>query len=1084
MAPERTKTLTSKRLVTRERGSQLLVDLNPEQRRAVTHESGPLLIVAGAGTGKTTVITRRIAWLILEKKVPTDGILALTFTEKAATEMEERVDRLLPYGYVDLWISTFHSFCERVLKRHALDIGLPNDFTLIGPTAAWLLMRRNLDRFNLDYYRPRGNPTKFLHALHEHFSRCKDEAVGPEEYLAYAKEFRLDADAEHSTARHSEGAKATEESHKNVRASHDVRSLDRLGMTNGNDASEAARIAEVANAYHVYQQLLLEEGALDFGDLLVSCLKLFRERPAILARYRKQFQHILVDEFQDTNWAQYEIVKLLAPGVPPLRVRGGKGELRTDRNPSQPPLTTRGGERAEPNLTVVADDDQAIYAWRGASMSNVLHFKEDYPMATNVTITTNYRSRQDILNAAYRLISVNDPNRLEVSLGIDKKLTAAEKGSGIIEVLHAPDAAMETRMVVERILARKNPASENVKHLVSDTPGWNDFAILVRANRQAEQFLPALNAAGIPYQFLASRGLYRKPIILDVLAHLQLLDDYHESPACYRVLNIPTFGFTYDELLTLTNWAGRKAKSLFEVLREARVVPGLTPVTLKKIEHVLGLIAKHAELARTAPVREVVLAFLEESGILKSITDEETAEDHATVGFLNQFWKRIEAFEESADEPTVKRFMEMIDLEREAGDDGSLPTDPNEGPEAVKVLTVHAAKGLEFRYVFIVNLVEQRFPATDRSEPIEIPIALTKVIVPEGDVHMAEERRLFYVALTRAKEGLWLSYADDYGGVRKRKPSRFLTELGLESGVVSREDRSSFKSHASRLKTHDFGITPHAPIPPSHALPSKLSFTQLKAYQTCHWQYHYAHVLRVPIRGRYVFSFGQTMHIVLQQLFNRVLEQSSTQQGDLFGVAKSKAQSSKLKTSPNVQIPKLEDLLEIYERAWIDDWYESKRQAKEYFENGKRILKEFYAKHAAEGWPSVHATEQPFTVKFGTYSVMGKVDRIDQIANEGVEIIDYKTGKPKEKLDADDKTQLLIYQVAATQALGLTPKILSYYYLEDNSKISFLGTSDELERLAATVADIGQRIASGDFASTPGRHCQYCDFKNICPFAQ
>ncbi|MBI4449828.1 UvrD-helicase domain-containing protein, partial [Candidatus Uhrbacteria bacterium] len=175
----------------------LLVDLNPEQRRAVTHERGPLLIVAGAGTGKTAVITRRIAWLILERKVSTDGILALTFTEKAATEMEERVDRILPYGYVDLWIQTFHGFCERVLKRHALDIGLPNDFTLIDPTAAWLLMRRHLDRFELDYYRPRGNPTKFLHALHEHFSRCKDEAVMPEDYLTYARGLQLNADVEH-----------------------------------------------------------------------------------------------------------------------------------------------------------------------------------------------------------------------------------------------------------------------------------------------------------------------------------------------------------------------------------------------------------------------------------------------------------------------------------------------------------------------------------------------------------------------------------------------------------------------------------------------------------------------------------------------------------------------------------------------------------------------------------------------------------------------------------------------------------------------------------------------------------------------
>jgi DNA helicase-2/ATP-dependent DNA helicase PcrA len=271
---------------------------------------------------------------------------------------------------------------------------------------------------------------------------------------------------------------------------------------------------------------------------------------------------------------------------------------------------------------------------------------------------------------------------------------------------------------------------------------------------------------------------------------------------------------------------------------------------------------------------------------------------------------------------------------------------------------------------------------------------------------------------------------------------------------------------------------------PTHVLPSRLSFTQLKAYQTCPWQYHYAHVLRVPIRGRYVFSFGQTMHLTLQSFFNRVLERSSVQQDSLFGAGKSEIRNPKSETNPKTQIPKLEELLEIYERAWVDDWYEKSSQKKEYYENGKRILKEFYAKHEASGWPTVHATEQPFTVKFGTYSVLGKADRIDQLADGGVEIVDYKTGRPKEKLDADDKTQLLIYQVAASQALGLEPKVLSYYYLETNEKVSFLGSSKELEQLATTVADVGARIASGDFTATPGRHCQYCDFKNICPYAQ
>jgi DNA helicase-2/ATP-dependent DNA helicase PcrA len=309
----------------------------------------------------------------------------------------------------------------------------------------------------------------------------------------------------------------------------------------------------------------------------------------------------------------------------------------------------------------------------------------------------------------------------------------------------------------------------------------------------------------------------------------------------------------------------------------------VTTETVQKIERVRAMIAKHAETARQKPVREIILAFLEESGILKSITDEETAEDHETVGFLNQFWKRIEVFEESADEPTVKRFLEIITLEREAGEEGALPADPNAGPEAVRVLTVHAAKGLEFRYVFIVNLIEQRFPSMDRSDPIELPVVLTKVIVPEGDAHIAEERRLFYVACTRAKEGLYLSYADDYGGSRKRKPSRFLAELEIgemqnakckmQNAPHSRAVASMIRDHQAPIRAPSVGI--------AHALPAKLSFTQIKAYQTCPWQYHYAHVLRVPIRGRFVFSFGQTMHVTLQRFFEQMRERSSVRQEEV-----------------------------------------------------------------------------------------------------------------------------------------------------------------------------------------------------------
>ena len=261
--------------------------LNKEQKEAVEHINGPLLIVAGAGTGKTSVLVERLDYLINKKQVKIDDILLMTFTEKAAGEMEERADRILPYGYVDLWINTFHSFCQRILKEHALDIGLPGDFRLMTQTDQWILIKKNLENLELDYYKPLGNPTKFIHELIKHFSRLKDESISAKDYLSYVEKLEKGTD-----------------------------------KNNEEDVIELARLKELARAYQVYNKLLLDESLLDFGDLIMYTIKLFRERPNILKFYRAKFKYIMVDEFQDTNWAQYELVKLLASPKNNLMVVG------------------------------------------------------------------------------------------------------------------------------------------------------------------------------------------------------------------------------------------------------------------------------------------------------------------------------------------------------------------------------------------------------------------------------------------------------------------------------------------------------------------------------------------------------------------------------------------------------------------------------------------------------------------------------------------------------------------------------------------------------------------------------------------
>ncbi|MCK4473814.1 UvrD-helicase domain-containing protein [Candidatus Parcubacteria bacterium] len=941
--------------------------LNKKQKQAVCFCKGPLLIVAGAGTGKTTVLTHRLAYLIKQGKAKPEQILAVTFTEKAAQEMEERIDKLLPFGYVDLWVSTFHSFAKRVLEEHGLDIGLPTDFKLLDETASWLLIKQNLYKLKLDYYKPLGNPNKFIHSLISHFSRCKDQGIYPEDYLKYSK-------------------KANKE--------------------------EKKRVKEIAEAYQKYQDLLLQNNLLDFGDLINYCLKLFQKRPIILKEYRKKFKYILVDEFQDTNWAQYKLVKLLA----------------APKN----------------NLTVSSDDDQAIYRFRGASFSNIILFRKDFPQAKQIVLTRNYRSPQNVLDLAHKFIQLNNPNRLECLSKISKHLLSEKKDKALIEHLHFETLDQEVRGVINKIVALLNKDKK---------ASFNDFAILVRANQAANIFSRALEQAKLPYQFMALRGLYSKPVILDIISYFKLLDNYHENSAVYRVLNLPFLGISSEEIAKITQYSAKKSISIYQSLQEFSAD--------SKLKFILDTVQKHFLLARAKNVSEILLAFLRDSGYLEYLTKKE---DRQALSYISQFFNKIKAFEETNIDPCLRNFMDVLNMEMESGEQGKLNFDIEQGPDMLRVMTVHAAKGLEFKYVFLVNLVDKKFPVIERKEPIEIPQALVKDIIPQGDVHLEEERRLFYVGITRAKKGLFFTSAENYGGEKKKKLSRFLTELGYSQKEKNRVDeiKPIKKIRGEKVSSKTLSLPPF------------FSFTQLRAFENCPLQYKFAHLLRIPIRGRATFSYGKTIHNTLFEFVKKARPSFASQ--NLGGQAENKKPIG------------FKELLRIYKQQWIDDWYDNQKQKQEYFENGKNALKMFYRDFMKtkplilfiEGKP---ALEQNFNLKINHISFKGKIDRIDKIGDK-VEIIDYKTGRMSEKLKPADKEQLLIYQIAIQEVFGLKPKKLTYYYLDGGKKLSFLGSEKDRVKIKEKIISQIKQIQSSDFAPTPGWQCKTCDFKNICEHAQ
>ncbi len=968
--------------------------LNQEQLKAVTHESGPLLIVAGAGTGKTTVLTRRFIHVCRAKGLSADNVLALTFTEKAAGEMEDRVLQLVPIGTYDFWISTFHGFCQRLIEKYALDIGLPNKFRILNETDAWLMLRKRLDELPLDHYRPLGNPTKFLNELLKHFSRAKDEGVTVWNYLEFAENAGLDSDAEFMSG-------------------------------------ERARLKELADCYAAYDRIMRQEGAMDFGDLILETLRLLRDRPRILKEIQNQFKCILVDEFQDTNWAQYELIKLLA-----------------------------GSHR---NLTVVGDDDQAIYKFRGASLANILQFRDDFKDATTVVLTHNYRSHQEILDAAYLFITKNNPNRLEVQLkdlGIAKRLSSEQGQGGKVEIMWFTTFEEEAETVANRI-----------KELKIREPdlSWNDIAVLSRSNDGAAPFVSALERCGIPFRFFALTGLYAEPIILDINSLLGLIDGSMDSSLVWRLLSSPFFSFPTCDIAGYLQYAARKGLSLWEAVKNTSFIPGFDEQAVKRSESLRHHAAFLAEAAKRERPLKILQLILDKVGILDYVMKLPESDKIDAINLLNSFASRIQRYEAVTHGPTLHGFLEDLREEIESGEEGALYFDPESGPELVKIMTVHSSKGLEFKHVFIVSMVDQRFPTRPRGEAIPLPEGLINERLTVGDAHLEEERRLFYVALTRAKQSVTLSGADFYGGTRKKKPSVFLNEAGL---VVEQDETESDQTFILKAPA-DFERreSEFAHFP----LKKRFSFTQLAAFQKCPKQYKLAHVYKIPMLGSFQKSFGQSMHLALRDILTNHLERGRATQADLFG------ESLILSYPKNEFRVSLDEALQIFEERWLDEWYASREQHDKFKAEGKSAIKSMIRTWQTKP-PEPKFLEQPFIWQLGEHSLKGAIDRIDEVPG-GIAIYDYKTGEPKtsDEMDSANKRQLWLYQMAMENK-GMSVKKLAYIYVRSGQKAEVELLQEEArDKFMEDIQSQMDSILHSTFTPTPSIFiCRYCDFRNVC----
>lgn len=629
--------------------------LNPMQKDAVLHTEGPLLILAGAGSGKTRVLTHRVAYLIEEKQVNPWNILAITFTNKAAGEMRERVDQLVGFGAESIWVSTFHSTCVRILRRHIEYLGYTSNFSIYDSDDQKTVMKQVFKSLDVD-------PKQFKErSVMSVISSAKDKLIGPEEFLL--------------------------------------------------NAGQDFRQRRVGEMYKEYQKLLKKNNALDFDDLIVKTVELFQNSSEVLNYYQDRFRYIMVDEYQDTNLAQFKLVSLLA------------AKYR--------------------NLCVVGDDDQSIYRFRGADITNILSFEETFPGAKVIKLEQNYRSTQNILNAANGVIRHNWGRK-------DKTLWTANGEGDLIRFKQFDTAREEADFVAREI--RDSGYS------------YQDQAVLYRTNAQSRLIEERCIFYNVPYRLVGGVNFYQRKEIKDILAYLKTIANGVDDLAVLRIINVPKRGIGATTMGKVTSFASEHGMSLYDALKEARQVPGLGKA-VEKIGGFIGQMDRFRAMAWSEEysIQDLIEGILDETGYRQELEAEGEIESQTRLENIEELVNKAVSYEEDSENPTLDEFLEQVAL---VADIDSM----DQSEERVTLMTLHSAKGLEFPKVYLVGMEDGLFPGM-------------MSINSDDRTDMEEERRLCYVGITRAKQELVMTSARQRminGETKYCKPSRFMDEVPSE----------------------------------------------------------------------------------------------------------------------------------------------------------------------------------------------------------------------------------------------------------------------------------------------------------------
>jgi ATP-dependent DNA helicase UvrD/PcrA len=967
------------------------LNVNEAQRRAIAHGDGPLLVIAGAGTGKTRVITERIRQLLeSDESLTGENILGLTFTKKAAGEMKARVVRAVGERGKSVTLATFHAFCESLVKE--LD---PNR-VILDKFDHWILLRRNLARLKLDRFRRLAEPGQFLNDFVDFFSRCQDELVSCNDYQRYVDGLATQLEVE------------------------------RAGLEEDAYAERAEQVAlqqELARAFRVSEELLAEKKLLSFGSLITGAVELLRTDEALRAKLQERYRYILVDEFQDTNIAQIELLDLLC----------GKNR----------------------NIFVVGDNDQAIYRFRGASFASFSIFEKrfagltdaDDPSKFRVSLTENYRSTPQILRVATHVIAQNArSDRFP-----PKELTTSNPEGEKVRIVEIATAEDEARWVTGE-LQRLHRAGQR----------WKEFAVLYRQHMHRDQLVEELFRAKIP--FVISRlSILEHPLVRDVLAYLRLVAQPYDDVACARVLAAPAWHLEPQDLLKLTERAAkRRGAALMDVLNapQTELAFDASPASLQLL---LGFLVAQRKTIKRRSARSIlneVISWLE-------VRERAKPQDRKYVARLQEF---VQEWEPKSETKLLPEFLEYLDFFDQAG--GVVSLEDEVPGDAVQLMSVHGAKGLEFPHVFLLRLNNKAFPAAERTRVFEFPAGLMKEGAPAEQFHIQEERRLFYVALTRARERLTITTLTE----KKGKIPTFVEDLVMDPAVKRRNVVQIAPKMAPRIEPDassndplEISLFPAPADPPKifsriadwaetfHPAPEeplKLSASSLDAYRKCPQQYLFSRLWSLEEGPRGTMTFGRVVHDTVRRTL------AELRNGN--------------------KLP-FEEMQAIFEAEWKSAGYEDDYQEAEYKKDGIEQLKVFHAA-MLESLPEILEQEKAFELPMANNVVItGRIDQVNALGRNDVEIVDYKTGKPKKDFEVRKNLQLSIYAIAAREIFGWNPARLVFHYLQNNSVQVMTRDSKQLDEAQRIVQEVAGDLRAREFPPKPGYVCRGCAYKTICP---